>query len=205
MTKRIQAKHKISRRYKVDLWGQPGSPVHVRAYPPGQHGNKGNKKLTEYGHQLAAKQKLKGYYGNIVEKQFRNIYEKAARMPGDTGENLLILLERRLDAVVYRLKIAPTVFSARQIINHRHILVNGKCVNIASYVLKDGDTVSLREGMRQNPLIINALASPDRQVPEYLEFNASSFTGKLLYAPDPVRIPYPVQMNVHSVIECYAR
>lgn len=203
MTKRAQAKHKIERRYGVALWGQGGSPVHVRSYPPGQHGPKGVRKPTDYGQQLAAKQKLKGYYGNIVERQFRNIYKEAVRMKGDTGDNLLSLLERRLDAVVYRLKWAPTVFSARQMVNHRHVLVNGRKVNIPSYRLKHGDVVALCETMQQNPLVVNSIASGDRDVPEYLEL--SHHTGKLRCLPEADKIPYPIQMNVSSVIECYAR
>lgn len=205
MTKRIQAKHKIERRYGVSLWGKEKSPVHVRSYPPGQHGTKGNRKLTDYGQQLAAKQKLRGYYGNIVERQFRNIYKEAVRLKGDTGENLLELLERRLDAVIYRLKWAPTVFSARQLVNHRHILVNGKSVNIPSYRLRKGDVVSMKESTRQNPLIVGAMASKEREIPDYLEFNSSHFTGKFVQKPDSSKIPYPIQMNVASVIECYAR
>ena len=205
MTKRIQAKHKIERRYGVSLWGQAGSPVHVRAYPSGQHGPKGPRKLTDYGQQLAAKQKLRGYYGNIVERQFRNIYKEAVRLKGNTGDNLLALLERRLDAVIYRLKWVPTVFAARQVVNHKHVQVNGRTVNIASYRLKDGDVVTLSESMRQNALVVQAMASTEREIPEYLQFSAAQFTGKLIYAPDPARIPYPIQMNVSSVVEFYSR
>lgn len=205
MTKRIQAKHKIERRYGVILWGQESSPAHKRNHPPGQHGTKGARKLTEYGKQLASKQKLRGYYGNITEKQFRNIYKEACRLRGDTGEKLLELLERRLDAIVYRLKFAPTVFAARQLVNHRHILVNGRCLNIGSCRLKDGDVVSLCDSMRQNAVVIAAMASKERDIPEYLEFNRSHFSGKLLNTPDPAKIPYPIQMNVTSVIEYYAR
>lgn len=205
MTKRIQAKHKIERRYGVALWGQEGSPVHVRSYPPGQHGAKGARKLTDYGQQLAAKQKLKGYYGNIVEKQFRNIYKEAVRLKGNTGENFLSLLERRLDAVVYRMKWAPTVFAARQIVNHRHVLVNGKIVNIPSYRLRAGDVVSLRETMRQNLIVGTAMVSTERDVPEYLQATGNRFSGTLVMNPESAKIPYPIQMNVSSVIEFYAR
>jgi small subunit ribosomal protein S4 len=205
MTKRSQSKHRIERRYGVVLWGQADSPAHARPYPPGQHGSKGTKKLTDYGQQLAAKQKLKGYYGNIVERQFQNIYKEAGRLKGDTGENFLALLERRLDAVVYRLKWVPTVFSARQLVNHRHVLVNGKSVNIASYRLKDGDCVTLRESMRQNALVQVAMAASDRDVPEYLESNALEFSGRFLHKPDSAMIPYPIQMNINSVIEYYSR
>lgn len=205
MTKRLQSKHKIERRYGVSLWGQGKSPVHVRSYPPGQHGNKGPRKLTEYGQQFSAKQKLKGYYGNIGERQFRNIYKEATRRTGDTGENFLDLLERRLDTVVYRLKFVPTVFAARQLVNHGHVLVNGKRVNIPSYRLRDGDTVTLREGMRQNAVVITAMASTERSIPEYLQYTESTFTGTFLFRPDPLKIPYPIQIPISSVIECYAR
>lgn len=206
MTKRIQAKHKIERRYGVALWGQESSPVHVRSYPPGQHGSKGGmRKLTDYGQQLAAKQKLKGYYGDIVEKQFRNIYKEAVRLKGNTGENFLSLLERRLSTVVYRMKWAPTVFAARQIVNHGHVMVNGKRVNIGSYRLRAGDVVSLRESMRQNAIVIQAMASAERDIPEYLQAAAGGFSGTLVVLPESAKIPYPIQMNVNSVTEFYAR
>ena len=206
MTKRIGAKHKIERRYGVSLWGQGKSPVNVRSYPPGQHGPKGPRKLTEYGQQLAAKQKLKGYYGNIVEKQFRNIYKEAERRRGDTGENLLDLLERRLDAIVYRLKFVPTVFAARQMVNHGHILVNGKRVNIPSFRVCDGDKITLRDcPMRTNAITVAAMASGERDIPEYIEYSAKSFTGTFLYKPDSAKIPYPIQMQVSSIVECYSR
>jgi small subunit ribosomal protein S4 len=205
MSKRLNSKHKIERRYGVSLWGQAKSPVHVRNYPPGQHGPKGPRKLTEYGQQLAAKQKLKGYYGNITESQFFRTYKEAVRQKGDTGENLLNLLERRLDAVVYRLKFAPTVFCARQLVSHGHIRVNGRRVNISSAQVKDGDEVTLVDSMRSNKIVLSALESSERTVPEYLEYNAKTFTGKFVYRPDSSKIPYPIEMNLHSIIECYAR
>jgi small subunit ribosomal protein S4 len=205
MTKRIQAKHKIERRYGVALWGQSSSPVHVRSYHPGQHGTKGVRKLTEYGQQLAAKQKLKGYYGNIVERQFRNIYKEAVRLRGDTSENLVGLLEARLDAVVYRLKWAPTVFNARQLVNHKHVLVNGRSVNIPSFRLRQGDVVTLRESMRQNTVVVKAVAAIDRDIPEYLDYKASDWTGKFAYTPELSKVPYPIQMNVGSIVEFYSR
>jgi small subunit ribosomal protein S4 len=179
--------------------------VHVRSYHAGQHGPKGVRKLTDYGQQLAAKQKLKGYYGNIVEKQFRNIYKEAVRLRGDTSEKLVGLLESRLDTVVYRLKWAPTVFNARQLVNHKHILVNGRCVNIASYRLRQGDVVTLREPMRQNVIVVQSIAAVDRDIPEYLEYKAADWTGKLSYVPELSKIPYPIQMNVGSIVEFYSR
>lgn len=205
MTKRIQAKHKIERRLGVDLWGRASSPVHVRATPPGQHGIKGPRRLTDYGQQLAEKQKLRGYYGNIVEKQFRNTYAEAERLKGDTGANLLALLERRLDAIVYRLKWVPTVFAARQMVSHRHVMVNGRRVNIPSYRVRVGDVITLRSEMRKNTLVVDAMASTERDIPGYIEFDAQQFSGKLLYAPDTSEIPYPVEMNVSAVVEFYAR
>lgn len=205
MTKRLRAKHKIERRYGVALWGQADSPVHTRSHIPGQHGSKGTRKLTDYGQQLMAKQKLKGYYGNITERQFRNIYKEAVRLRGDTGANFLSLLERRLDATIYRLKWVPTVFAARQMVNHRHVLVNGKVVNIASYRLRQGDVVTLRDEMRSNAVTMNALASKERDVPEYLEYDHSQFSAKLSFLPTADKIPYPIQMNVSSIVELYAR
>lgn len=205
MTKRLASKHKIERRYGIVLWGQGGSPVHSRNYPPGQHGTKGTRRKTQYGQQVAAKQQLKGYYGNIGERQFRNIYKEASRRRGDTGENLLDLLERRLDAVIYRLKFVPTVFAARQMVNHGHILVNGKKVDIPSFRVKDQDVITLKDSMRQNAVVMAAMASSERAVPEYIEHKAGDFSGKFLYRPDPQKIPYPVQMQVSSVVEYYSR
>lgn len=206
MSKRLQAKHKIERRYGVSLWGQEGSPVNVRSYPPGQHGSKGGmRKLTDYGQQLAAKQKLRGYYGDIGERQFHNIYKEAVRQKGNTGENFLCLLERRLESAVYRMKWAPTVFMARQMVNHGHILVNGRRVNIRSYRLRMGDQVALREGMRHNPVVVQAMASKERELPDYWQASGGGFVGTLAHLPESGKIPYPIQMNVSSVTEFYAR
>jgi small subunit ribosomal protein S4 len=205
MTKRTQSKYKIDRRYGVSIWGGSKSPVHVRSYHPGQHGTKGPQKPSEYGQQLAAKQKLKGHYGNIVEKQFRNTYKEAVRMRGDSGENFVGLLEARLDAVVYRLKWAPTVFSARQLVSHKHVLVNGRSVNIPSFRLKQGDVVTLREPMRQNVIIVKSIAAIDRDIPEYLDYKASDWTGKFAYTPEQSKVPYPIQMNLGAIIEYYSR
>ncbi|BDB96514.1 30S ribosomal protein S4 [Candidatus Hydrogenosomobacter endosymbioticus] len=205
MTKRLEAKYKYSRRCGVNLWGESKNPVNTRNYPPGQHGTKGAKKLTEYGQQLAAKQKLKRYYGNIGEKQFRKIYQEAVRVRGDTNENLLDLLERRLDAVVYRLKFVPSVFAARQFVNHGHVLVNGKRVDIPSYRLRDGDVVSLDENIRQNAVVASSIECKDRDVPDYISSDTKKFSGTFLRRPDPVEIPYPVQMNTALIIEFYSR
>lgn len=204
MTKRIQAKHKVERRYGEALWGQESSPVHVRSYPPGQHGRNGTRKTTSYGQQFGAKQKLKAYY-DMGEKQFRNTYKEAVRLKGDTGENLLALLESRLDAMIYRLKWAPTVFSARQIVNHGHVEVNGRKVNIRSYRVKVGDEISLRGAMQQNALIKDAVASTERDIPSYLSVESGRFLARFKERPEMSKIPYPVTMNVSAVIECYAR
>ncbi len=205
MTKRLQSKHKIERRYGVALWGKDDSPVHSRNYPPGQHGFKGRRKSTDYGQQLAAKQKLKGYYGNIGENQFRNIYKEARRRRGDVGEKLIQLLESRLDILVYRLKWVPTVFAARQMVNHKHVSVNGKRVNISSCRLKEGDTLELCDSMRHNAVTIASLETKDRQIPNYLEIGDSAFLAKFARIPDADEVPYPITMNVSAVIECYAR
>jgi small subunit ribosomal protein S4 len=206
MTKRIQCKHKIERRYGVALWGQASSPVHVRSYGPGQHGAKGKMgKTSAYGQQLAAKQKLKGYYGNIGERHFRRLYLEAVRRKGNTGDNLVTLLECRLDAVVYRMKWAPTVFAARQFVNHKHVLVNDRVVNIASYRLRANDVVTLRDGMRQTAVVMGSMASTERDLPEYLQASSSGFVGTLVALPEMGKVPYPIVMNINSVVEYYSR
>lgn len=204
MTKRIQAKHKIDRRLGVNLWGRPKSPVNKRSYAPGMHGSK-PKKLSNYGIQLAAKQKLRGYYGNITERQFRNIYAEASRRKGDTGENLIGLLESRLDAVVYRMKVAPTVFSARQLINHGHILVNGKRVDIPSYRLREGDEIELRSRMHENANVMEAFKSAERDIPEYINVDEKKLKAKLIRVPSLAEVPYATQMEPNLVVEYYSR
>lgn len=204
MSKRLASKYKLNRRLGENLWGRPKSPVNVRSYAPGQHGQR-RKKPTEYGVQLAAKQKLKGYYGNIGERQFRNLYEEAVRKRGDTGENLIQLLERRLDAVVYRMKFVPTVFAARQFVNHGHIKVNGKRVNIPSYQVKEGDVIEIRERSKEIPLVLEAIESAERDVPEYLSVDAKSKSGTFVRAPMLADVPYPVNMEPSLVVEFYSR
>ncbi len=205
MSKRIQAKFKINRRLGVNLWGRGKSPLNKgHENPPGQHGAR-RKKPSDFGTQLSAKQKLKGYYGNISEKQFRKLYDEAVRRSGDTSENLIELLERRLDAVVYRLKFAPTPFAARQIVNHGHIRVNGKRVNIASYQIKDGDEIAVKDKSREMALILEATQSPERDVPEYLSVDHKAMKGAFVRAPKLADVPYPVQMEPHLVIEFYSR
>jgi small subunit ribosomal protein S4 len=187
------------------VWGRPKSPVNRREYGPGQHGATRRRKISDFGLHLKAKQKLKGYYGSIGERQFRRIYEEASRRRGDTGENLIELLERRLDAVVYRMKFVPTVFAARQFINHGHIRVNGRRVNIPSYRVKDGDMIEVREKSRELPLVLDAIASPERDVPHYVEVDFDKMRGKFLRGPVLADVPYAVQMEPNLVIEFYSR
>jgi len=206
MTKRLNSKHKVDRRLKVNLWGRPKSPFNSRGYPPGQHGQSASKKkLSNYGIQLAAKQKLKSYYGNINERQFRNIYKKAIMKKGDTAENLIGFLERRLDAVVYRAKLSTTIFSARQLINHGHVKVNGKKVNIASYQLKEEETIEIRDKSKQLAFIDIALANKEREAPEYLQVDEKNKKVKFVRTPKFEEVPYPIVMEPNLVIEYYSR
>jgi small subunit ribosomal protein S4 len=204
MSQRTESKYKINRRLGVNLWGRAKSPLNRREYGPGQHGQR-RKKPSDYGTQLAAKQKLKGYYANIGERQFRRLYEEAVRRKGDTGENLVELLERRLDAVVYRMKFAPTPFAARQLINHGHVLVNGKRLNIGSAKLKDGDTIELRQKAKEMALVLEATQSSERDVPDYLEIDHERMRGRFIRAPKLSDVPYPVTMEPNLVVEFYSR
>jgi small subunit ribosomal protein S4 len=205
MTKRLESKYKIDRRLGVNLWGRASSPLNARNYKPGQHGQSRQGKISDYGIQLRAKQQLKGYYGNIGERQFRRLYQEAARRRGDTGENLISLLERRLDAVVYRLKFVSTVFAARQFINHGHVMVNGRRVNIASYQVKDGDVVEVRQRAREFTVVLEAQQSQEREVPDYFEVDPKGLKGTFLRGPALADVPYPVQMEPHLVVEFYSR
>ena len=205
MTKRLNSKHKVDRRLKVNLWGRPKSPFNTRAYGPGQHGQSKTSKPSDYGIQLQAKQKLKAYYGNINERQFRNIYRKALSKKGDTTENLIALLESRLDTVIYRAKFAPTVFSARQMINHGHIKVNKKRVNISSYVVKSSDLIEIRDKSKSLTVIDGSLQSKERDVPEYIQLDNKNKTAKLVRVPKFSEVPYPVIMEPNLVIEYYSR
>ncbi len=204
MTKRLSSKYKICRRLGVNLWGRPKSPTNKRDYGPGQHGQR-RRKPTDYGIQLAAKQKLRGYYGNITEHQFRKTYAEAARLRGDTGENLIGLLERRLDAVIYRLKFVPTVFAARQFVNHGHIKVNGKRVNIPSYRVREGDVIEIKEKSRELGIVLEAVGSPERDVPGYLDVDHRKMTGSFIRVPEFSEVPYPVRMEPNLVIEYYSK
>ena len=205
MTKRLKSKHKVDRRLKVNLWGRPKSPFNSRAYPPGQHGQSKRGKPTDFGVQLQAKQKLKAYYGNINERQFRNIYRKAFSKRGDTTENLIALLESRLDTVIYRGKFAPTVFSARQLINHGHIRVNKKKVNISSYLVKETDVIEVREKSKKLNVIDGSIQSKERDVPEYIQLDGKNKSVKLVRVPKFSEVPYPVIMEPNLVIEYYSR
>jgi small subunit ribosomal protein S4 len=205
MTKRAEAKYKIDRRMGQNIWGRPKSPVNRREYGPGQHGQRRKGKLSDFGTQLKAKQKLKGYYGNISEKQFRKYYAEAIRLRGDSSAHLVGLLERRLDAVIYRAKFVPTVFAARQFINHGHIKVNGRRVNIASYQVKVGDVVEVKDASKQAVTVLESVQLPERDVPDYFEVDHSKMTAKLTRVPLPSEVPYPVHMEPNLVIEFYSR
>ena len=205
MTKRLASKHKVDRRLKVNLWGRPKSPFNSRAYPPGQHGKSKRGKLSVYGTQLEAKQKMKFYYGNMNERQFRNVYRKAIQKKGNTTENLVGFLERRLDTFIYRAKFATTVFSARQLINHGHIRVNGKKVNISSYLVKAEDIVDLRDKSKDLTVIAGALVNKERDVPDYIQMDEKKKIAKLIRVPNFSEVPYPTIMEPNLVIEYYSR
>ena len=205
MTKRTAAKHKIDRRMGENIWGRPKSPVNRREYGPGQHGQRRKAKLSDFGLQLRAKQKLKGHYGDLTEKQFRRIFSDAERVKGDTGENLIGLLERRLDALVYRAKFVATIFAARQFVNHGHVMVNGTKVNIPSYRVKEGDVIEVRENSRQISAVLEAISLPERDVPDYIETDYSKMTAKFIRTPGLGDVPYAVVMEPNLVIEYYAQ
>ena len=205
MTKRATSKYKIDRRMGESIWGRPKSPVNKRSYGPGQHGQRRAKKLSDYGTQLQAKQKLKGYYGNITERQFRRYYQEASRKVGDTGENMIGLLERRLDAVVYRAKFVPTPFAARQLVSHGHVKVNGKRVTIASYLVKEGDSIELTPKARDMALVIEASKSAERDVPDYVNADHNKMSAKFVRTPKLGDVPYAAQMQPSLVVEFYSR
>ena len=205
MTKRHQAKYKIDRRMGQNIWGRPKSPINKREYGPGQHGQRRKGKLSDYGVQLRAKQKLKGYYANMSERHFHGIYDEARRLKGDTGEHMVGLLERRLDTVIYRAKFVPTVFAARQFVNHGHVKVNGRRVNIPSYQVKVGDLVEIKESSRQLAIVMEAAALAERDVPDYIEVDHAKGTAKLTRIPGLSEVPYPTHMEPNLVIEFYSR
>ena len=205
MTKRMESKYKIDRRMGENIWGRPKSPVNRREYGPGQHGQRRKGKLSDYGVQLKAKQKLRGYYANISERQFRGIYDEAIRMRGDSGAHMIGLLERRLDAVIYRAKFVPTVHAARQFISHGHIKVNGRRVTIPSYRLNVNDVVEVKDKSKELALVLEAQALTERDVPDYIELDAAKLTAKMTRIPIITDVPYPVQMEPHLVVEYYSR
>jgi small subunit ribosomal protein S4 len=205
MTKRAAAKYKIDRRLGQNIWGRPKSPVNKREYGPGQHGQRRKGKVSDFGTQLRAKQKLKGYYGNISEKQFKNIYYEAIRRTGDTSEHLVGLLESRLDSIVYRAKFVPTVFAARQFINHGHVRVNGKRVTVASYRAKAGDVISVKDASRELAVVLESTQLPERDVPEYIAADHGKMSATFVRVPAFAEVPYPVQMEPHLVVEFYSR
>jgi len=205
MSKRTSAKYKLDRRMGENIWGRPKSPVNKREYGPGQHGQRRKGKLSDYGIQLKAKQKLKGSYGDVTEKQFKKYYVEASRMKGDTSQNLIGLLERRLDAVVYRAKFAPTIFAARQLVNHGHILVNGTKCNIASRLVKPGDLVEIKESSKQLTPVLEASQLGERDVPDFIEADHSKMTAKFSRIPALSDVPFAVQMEPHLIVEFYSR
>jgi len=204
MSKRSEPHYKIDRRLGCNLWGRPKSPFNKREYAPGQHGQRRGK-LSDFGIQLHAKQKLKGYYGNMSERQFRSYYQSAVRLRGDTGEKLVGLLERRLDAIVYRLNFAPTIFSARQLINHGHITVNNKRVNIRSYLCSVGDKIAIKQSSQSHPLVMESIQGQYRDIPEYIQADIKKMEGSLTRIPILEDIPYPIQMEPNLVVEYYSR
>jgi small subunit ribosomal protein S4 len=205
MSKRVTAKHKLDRRMGQNIWGRPKSPVNRREYGPGQHGQRRKGKMSDFGTQLRAKQKLKGYYANITEKQFRRYYAEAIRLKGDSGENLIGLLERRLDAVIYRAKFVPTPFAARQFVSHGHVRVNGRRVTIASYLVKPGDVIEVQDKSKQLELVVVAIQLAERDVPDYIEVDHTKMTARMARVPALNEVPYPVQMEPNLVIEFYSR
>ena len=205
MTRILKSKYKVDRRLRCNLWGRPKSPFNRRDYPPGLNGQNKRRKPSDYGIQLNAKQKLKCHYGYITEKQFRNLFKKASKIKGNTSENLIELLERRLDAAVYRMKFVTTIFAARQFVSHGHINVNGKTVNIPSYSLKDGDVVELSQKSKEIPIVLEAISSTERDAPEYLSVDYDKMKGTFLKGPKPDEVPYPVVMEPNLVIEYYSR
>jgi small subunit ribosomal protein S4 len=205
VTKRLTTKFKISRRLGASLWGDAKDPFNKRAYAPGQHGAAKRKKTSDYGTQLREKQKLKGYYGNITERQFRKIYAEASRRRGDTGENLIGLLESRLDTLVYRMGLVKSVFAARQFVSHGHVRVNGKKANIPSYQVKEGDEIEVREKSKQLVNLVEILQNPERSVPEYIEFDKDARKGKYVRVPKLAEVPYATIMQPNAVIEFYSR
>lgn len=208
MTKILKQKYKVSRRLGVSIWGDNKDPFHKRSYRPGQHGQGssiGGGKTSDYGLHLKAKQRIKAHYGRINERQFRNLFILAQKMKGNTGENFIGLLEKRLDAVVYRMNLANSIFASRQLVTHKHILVNGKQVNVPSYRLKEGDVVTLKPASKQLVNIIESVSKMARTVPSYIDFDTSHMSGKFVRTPSISDVPYPFEPEVNFVVELYSR
>ena len=204
MSKRSNAKYKLDRRMGENIWGRPKSPVNKREYGPGQHGQRRKAKMSNYGTQLKAKQKLKGYYANMSERQFRKVYDEAIRMTGDSSENLIGLLERRLDMIVYRAKFVPTVFAARQFVSHGHVKLNGRRVTIGSIRLKAGDTIELSDKAKGLALVLESTQLAERDTPDYIEVDHKGMTARLVRVPALSDVPYPVQMQPNLVVEYFS-
>lgn len=204
MTKRKQSRHRDSRRLGVNLWGGKSS-VEKRNYPPGMHGTKGYGRSTDYGVQMKAKQQLKKYYGDVTEKQFHGIYKKSVRLKGNTESNLIGLLESRLDAIVYRAGFVPTIFAARQFVNHYHVLVDGHPVNIPSYSVKEGSVVTVQENSRTIAMVSESVKLSEGKAPNYIEISDNGYSAKFVKQPELSEVPYPVNMQPRLVIEYYSR
>jgi len=203
MTKRHEAKYKIDRRMGQNVWGRPKSPINHREYGPGQHGQRRKGKLSDYGVQLRAKQKLRGYYGNVSERQFRSIYAEARRLKGDTGAHMIGLLERRLDAMIYRAKFVPTVFAARQFVSHGHISVNGRRGPVPSYRLRLNDVVEVREKSRSMIVVRHNIDTIDRSVPPWLEKSGEGLVATVRDLPLREHIAVPVRESL--IVELYSK
>ena len=192
---------RIARKFGEAIFGAD-KVLSKKNYPPGQHGNSRKRKTSEYGIQLREKQKAKYTYG-VLEKQFRNLFEKASRSKGITGEVLLQLLEGRLDNVVYRLGIAPTRAAARQLVSHRHITVDGSVVNIPSYSVKPGQVIGVREKSKSMEVIADALSGFNHSKYPWSEWDQSSMSGKILHLPERTDIPENIKEQL--IVELYSK
>ena len=201
MARYIGPKSRIARRFGEPIFGAD-KVLSKRKFPPGQHGNNRRRKTSEYGVMLAEKQKAKYTYG-VLEKQFRNMFDKASRASGITGEILMQTLECRLDNVVYRLGIAPTRAAARQLVNHKHITVDGKVVGIASYSVTPGQIVGVRERSKSLEVIQNALAGFNHSKYPWIEWDENLKSGKLLHKPERADIPETIKEQL--IVELYSK
>ncbi len=194
-------KVKLSRKLGLNLTPKSHKYTEKKPYPPGQHGKlKRRAKMSDYARQLLEKQKLRYQY-NVSEKQMNNYYQKASRITGNTGEFLLQLLESRLDSLTYRAGLAPSIYAARQLVTHGHVLVNGKRVNVPSYSVRPNSVVSIKESSRKIPMILDSIRSV--QPPPYIDLVKAEFTFRYLYIPPKEEIPVVVELP--QVVEYYAR